>query len=201
MKKVINFFPVILLFIVLLVSCTQNEDRTDAATTDVSISDTAQDIVSDTNSMSPTDTSTNATTQGPNTGAKVKKGKVTTVLMSKSNKHAPMHQDKQGYYSSVEILPAFPGGQDALDKFISNSIEYPQNANENGIEGVVNVQFAVDETGRVSNPKIVGKALGYGLEDEVIKAVSKMPVWTPGAIKGKNVKTYYTLPVNFKIEQ
>jgi protein TonB len=59
----------------------------------------------------------------------------------------------------------------------------------------------VDETGKVSNAKVVGKPLGYGLENEVLKAIDKMPTWTPGAIKGKNVKTYYTLPVNFKLEQ
>jgi len=198
MKKVINFFPVILLSMLLLASCSSNEDKTESATTETDTSTIM--VATDTSGMITMDTSTNATTKNTSTAAKAKKGKVSTVMMTKNNQNSPMNQDKQGYYSSVEILPGFPGGQDALDNFISNTIEYPETANENGIEGVVNVNFAVDETGRVSNPKIVGKALGYGLEEEVLKAVNKMPVWTPGVIKGKNVKTYYTLPVNFKIE-
>jgi protein TonB len=111
-----------------------------------------------------------------------------------------MNKDKEGYYSSVEVLPMFPGGQHALDNFINSNIEYPETANENGIEGKVTVNFAVDEMGKVSNPKITGKPLGYGLEEELLKAVNKMPTWTPGTIKGKNVKTYYTLPVNFMLE-
>jgi len=27
-----------------------------------------------------------------------------------------------------------------------------------------------------------------------------MPKWNPGKIKGVNVKSYYTLPISFKIE-
>lgn len=121
--------------------------------------------------------------------------------MTANSKTLPMNADKAGYYSSVEVLPMFPGGQNALDNFINTTIEYPENASNNSIEGKVTVNFAVDEMGKVSNPKIVGKPLGYGLEEEVLKAVSKMPTWTPGVIKGKNVKTYYILPVNFRLEQ
>lgn len=203
MKKASYLFTIsTALTLLLLISCTSNDynkEETTSTATETPVPDTAQ-------TMMPTDTSnmnkannTAATATTP--AVKARKVKVTTVMMKTPEKTAPMNQDKQGYYSNVEVLPMYPGGQNALDNFILQHIEYPEAANENSVEGVVTVNFAVDEAGRVSNARIVGKPIGYGLEEEVLKAVNKMPTWTPGIIKGKNVKTYYTLPVNFKLEQ
>jgi len=205
MKRSINFFLLAgSLSLSVLVSCKAKDYNNESTTT---VTDT---VANNTQSAVPEpvmtngDTSANAAAakQTPATPAtKTKKVKATTVMMTSSGKSTAMNQDKSGYYSSVEVLPMFPGGQNALDNFVNNNIEYPANATDNGIEGKVTVNFAVDEMGKVSNPKIVGKPLGYGLEDEVLRVVNKMPTWTPGIIKGKNVKTYYTLPINFKIEE
>ena len=204
MKKAIYLFSAsTALSLLLLTSCASNdynkEETTTAPVTETPVPDTSH-------TMMPADTShmnnaNNTATTPANPAAKARKVKVSTVMMKAPEKTAPMNQDKQGYYSNVEVLPMYPGGQNALDNFILKNIEYPETANENGVEGIVTVNFAVDEAGKVSNPRIIGKPLGYGLEDEVLKAVNKMPTWTPGIIKGKNVKTYYTLPVNFKLEQ
>jgi TonB family protein len=197
MKKLINFFSTITVAACFLAGC--NSDSTTETISETSVPDTAVTTVIDSMPVMITDTSTTASTVKPNPAKKGKKGKVSTVMMTKS-KSTTMDKDPQGYYSNVEVLPSFPGGQNGLDNFMANNITYPADANENGIEAVVTVNFAVDETGKVSNPQIVGRKVGFGLEEEVIKAVNKMPTWNPGVIKGKNVKTYYTLPVNFKLE-
>lgn len=207
MKRVINFFSVAaVLSTVTVVSCNQSDYNKDtsAVTTQTATSDTMQMKIPDTTTMMPVDTAAKmaATTNTPanTTDAKRKKGKVSSVMVMKENKTAAMKMNKDGYYDNVEVLPMFPGGQSALDNFINTNIEYPEDANDHGVEGVVKVNFAVDEMGKIYNPKIMDKPLGYGLEEAVLKAVNKMPTWTPGAIKGKNVKTYYTLPVNFKLD-
>ena len=198
MKKLINFFSVITVFAVMFIAGCNSDSTTE--TTETAVSDTTQTVVTDTSQvMTTTDTSTTVSTVKPNPALKGKKGKVSAVMM-KADKNAPMNKNTEGYYSNVEVLPAFPGGQSALDNYMSSNITYPLEANENGIEAVVTVNFAVDENGKVTNPRIVGNKVGYGLEDEVIRAINKMPTWTPGVIKGKNVKTYYTLPVNFKLD-
>ncbi len=201
MKQKISFFSLITASsLLLLMSCNSDDyNKETTSTTEVSVPDTTQRAMMDTAGMMTTETPGNATMK-QNAAGKTKKGKVSTVMMTSTNKSAPMNQDKHGYYSNVEVLPAFPGGQNSLDNFVFKNLEYPEDAIENNIEGVVTVNFAVDETGKVSNAKIVGKPIGYGLEDAVLKAVNTMPTWTPGVIKGKNVKTYYTLPVNFKLE-
>jgi len=111
-----------------------------------------------------------------------------------------MVMDKTGIYNYTEVLPAFAGGESALESYIVNNIEYPQEAIDNNIEGIVNVRFAVDEKGNVSNVSTVGEKIGYGLEEKAIKVVSEMPKWTPGQVKGKNVKTWRTLPINYRLE-
>ena len=42
--------------------------------------------------------------------------------------------------------PAFPGGEEALGKYISENLKYPEAAKANGVEGIVNVEFMVRPT-------------------------------------------------------
>lgn len=141
------------------------------------------------------------TTAPPTPVAKAKKlGKISTGV-DESDPTSEMKKDKMGYYNRTEVLPAYSGGQTALENYINNNIQYPQDAIDNNVEGVVKVQFGVDENGNVINVSTVGNKIGYGLEEEAIRVVSKMPKWTPGQIKGKNVKTWRTLPINYRLEE
>ena len=126
-----------------------------------------------------------------------KKGKVMIMMNQKAT--GSMEMDKEGYYSNVEVWPAYPGGQSALETFFENNIEYPDAATDNGTEGTVNINFAVDEHGKVSSPKIIGPKVGNGIDEEALRVFNKMPTWTAGKIKGKNVKTRFTLPVRFQL--
>jgi protein TonB len=128
-----------------------------------------------------------------------KKGKIT--LGSMTTKETKMTPDKNGVYTVADVMPAYPGGQNALEDYMNNNVEYPQNAIDNNSEGMVKVQFVVDENGNVTNAKVVGKELGNGLDEEAVKVVSNMPKWTPGKVKGKNVKTRIVLPVTYKLEE
>jgi periplasmic protein TonB len=133
-------------------------------------------------------------------GTKKRLGKVSAALPAEADANAKMEKDKMGYYNYTEVLPAFNGGQAALENYINNNIEYPQDAIDNNIEGTVSVQFAVDEQGNISNVSTIGTKAGYGLEEEAIKVISNMPKWTAGQIKGKNVKTWRVLPITYKLE-
>lgn len=111
-----------------------------------------------------------------------------------------MEADKEGIYNRAEVMPAYPGGENALRKYIENHIEYPQQAMENEAEGTVKVYFAVDEQGRISNPTVISSRIGYGLEEEALRVVKQMPRWTPGQVRGKNVKTRFTLPITYQLQ-
>jgi periplasmic protein TonB len=143
--------------------------------------------------------STTGIEQAPVVAKAKKSGKVSTGTSSDDTK-VKMEKDKMGYYNRTEVLPDYKGGQNAIDNYITTNIEYPQDAIDNNVEGVVNVQFGVDENGKISNVSTVGNKIGHGLEEEAIRVVSKMPKWTAGQVKGKNVKTWRTLPINYKLE-
>ncbi|MEO6720236.1 MAG: energy transducer TonB [Ferruginibacter sp.] len=130
---------------------------------------------------------------------KAKKLKVSIVAPDQKANTAAMEMDKEGYYKNTEILPAFPGGQKALERFFEDNIVYPDAATENNAEGTVKLSFAVDENGKIYNPVATSTPIGYGIEEEAIRVFKKMPTWTPGRIKGKNVKTRYTLPIRFQM--
>ena len=101
-------------------------------------------------------------------------------------------------YDKVNELPQFPGGNHALFQFIKDNHRYPQIAKENGIQGRVILQFVVDETGKVSDPKVL-RSVDPSLDAEAIRIVKAMPRWTPGMQDGKAVAVRYTLPVNFSL--
>jgi len=134
----------------------------------------------------------------PNPAKKGHKGQVRTAKYN-ARMTDKMEEDKNGVYNYAEVLPMFPGGEKELEKYVQDHVQYPQDAVDNGVEGTVNLTFAVDETGKVYSPQVQGETLGYGLDDEAKRVVMQMPKWTPGRIKGKNVKTYYTLPITFTL--
>jgi periplasmic protein TonB len=134
------------------------------------------------------------------TTVRKKIGKASIGNTATADANAKIEKDKMGYYNYTEVLPAYIGGQSALETYINNNIEYPQQAIDNNTEGTVSVQFAVDEQGNISNVKAIGDKVGDGLEEEAVKIVSQMPRWSPGQIKGKNVKTWRILPVTYKLE-
>jgi len=158
---------------------------------------------SDTTTSNASGKDTSSATVSPNrTGAtsKNKKGRVSIGKMSE-RKTSAMKPDKDGVYEMTDVRPAYPGGQVALEEYVNNNIEFQQPAIDNNTEGTVDVQFVVDENGSVGNAKVIGKELGSGLDDEAVRVISNMPKWTPGKVKGKNVKTRIVLPITFKIEQ
>jgi TonB family protein len=100
--------------------------------------------------------------------------------------------------TKAEQMPEFIGGEKKLFEYIAANVTYPDSAKEKGIEGRVYVQFIVDKTGDVKNPKIL-RGIGGGCDEEVLRMVNNMPDWLPGKDDGKPVDVLFTLPVNFNI--
>lgn len=101
----------------------------------------------------------------------------------------------------VEQMPEFPGGQQAMMQFISENIEYPIAAQENGIQGRVICQFVINRDGSIVDVVVVRSAGDRHLDSEAIRVVKSMPKWIPGKQKGKPVRVKYTIPINFRIDE
>ena len=100
----------------------------------------------------------------------------------------------------VEDEPVFPGGMDAMYKFLQDNVQYPQLALENGIEGRVYVTFVVEEDGSITTPRLL-RDIGGGCGQEAIRVVKMMPKWKPGKLQGKPVRVQFNLPVSFVLPE
>ena len=100
----------------------------------------------------------------------------------------------------VGINPEFPGGNDSLNAFIKQNLQYPKSAKEQGIEGTVIVRFIVETDGSVTIYKI-NRDVNEELAAEAIRLVNMMPKWKPGMEGPKPVRVLYTLPIVFKLDK
>lgn len=101
-------------------------------------------------------------------------------------------------FASIEQKPTFPGGEEALYKFIGDNLRYPVIAQENGDQGRVQVSFVVSETGKITDVKIArGKT--PELDKEAVRVVKSLPNFIPGKQNGHPVKCKYILPIVFKL--
>ena len=98
----------------------------------------------------------------------------------------------------AEEEPEFPGGEAAMNEFIQNNVEYPQNAIEMGEQGIVYVQFIVDKTGSINNVEVV-RGVSTSLDNEAKRVIRKMPKWNPGKQNGELVNVRFTIPISFKL--
>jgi len=104
-----------------------------------------------------------------------------------------------GPLMAAEKMPSYPGGEQALKRFLAQALNYPKEAREHNIEGQVVVQFVVETDGRLTNLNII-KGLDHGCDTAVLHALARMPRWIPGEHEGRIMPVYYTLPINFQLK-
>lgn len=101
-------------------------------------------------------------------------------------------------FTKADKMPVYPGGDDALMKYLSENIEYPPACKEEGVEGTVYLSFVVDKSGELTDMKVL-KSPDERLSANAMDVLSKMPAWTPGENAGKLVKVQYNLPIKYQL--
>ena len=109
----------------------------------------------------------------------------------------PKKEDNK-IFDVVEQPAEFPGGQAKLMSWLSSNIRYPDSAQQNGIQGKVTVRFVVEKDGSVSGVTVL-KGVDKDLDAEAVRVVKRMPKWQAGKQNGQAVRSYFTLPVTFKL--
>ncbi len=114
---------------------------------------------------------------------------------------APVEEEEEEVvFVVVETMPEFPGGQQALFKYLSENVKYPVIAQENGIQGRVICQFVVNKDGAIVDVEVVRSGGDPSLDKEAVRVIKSMPKWHPGKQRGKAVRVKYTVPVNFRLQ-
>ncbi len=103
-------------------------------------------------------------------------------------------------YQSVDVMPEFPGGNQAMITYIANNIKYPEAARNNKTEGKVLISFVVGTDGSVDDVKVV-QGVDPEIDSEALRVVRSLPKFDKPAIKnGKEVAVSYMVPINFKLD-
>lgn len=125
----------------------------------------------------------------------IRKSEYSTIYPLVSRSHSS-HINKEGVFSPVEERAQFPNGMEALGRFISAYINYPEEALRNKRKGQVIVEFTITEDGSTTDFKVI-KSLGSGCDEEAIRVLKLLPDWVPAYQRGKAVRTKFRLPISF----
>lgn len=98
----------------------------------------------------------------------------------------------------VESMPEFPGGEQKIYEYLAKSTKFPQMAHEAGIQGKVYLTFVVERDGSITDVRIL-RGIGGGCDEEAIRVVQDMPLWTPGKQRGIPVRVQFNLSIKFTL--
>ncbi len=122
------------------------------------------------------------------------------VIVEEIKKPEPKPEPEK-IFTAVEQKAQYPGGEAELLKWISSNIQYPTMAQEEGIQGRVVVQFVVEKDGSIGQVK-VARGKHQLLDKEAVRVVKSIKKkFVPAKQNGNTVRSWFTLPVNFKLQQ
>lgn len=107
--------------------------------------------------------------------------------------------DNTGRPEVVDTIAEFPGGMNKARQYIANNLEYPEEAQEAGIEATIQAKFVIEKDGTLTNIQIENPQ-GYGLDKEVIRVLRRMPKWKPALLKGQPVRSQFRMPISFRLQ-
>ena len=108
------------------------------------------------------------------------------------------NNDAEDAVYTPEKRPEFPGGDQALFKFLSSNLKYPSDAKKEGIQGRVICQFTVNKDGSISDIQVL-RSVYPSLDLEAVRVISIMPKWEPGVQNGEKKRCKFKLPITFKL--
>lgn len=101
----------------------------------------------------------------------------------------------------VEEEAEFPGGYAEMMRYFGKNMRYPEIAVQAGIEGRANVRFVVEKDGSIGQVTVQkGVPNCPECDKEAIRVIKSMPKWKPGKNGGKAVRSYFSMPVTFKLQ-
>lgn len=115
---------------------------------------------------------------------------------SEVNVDSDIVEEPDKVYTSVEVMPEYPGGIQAFRKYVADNFRAPDV--DRNLKGVVVVNFVVEPDGQLSNIKVV-RDLGHGTGDEAVRILKRAKKWNPGIQNGRKVRVNYTLPIQINI--
>ena len=91
----------------------------------------------------------------------------------------------------------YPGGSEALKKFVKENLRYPQEAVLHRVEGKVFINYEVNDKGEVHSVKVTS-GIGYGCDEEA-KRIVKLLKYPSQINKGVRINTKFKITIHFNL--
>lgn len=117
-------------------------------------------------------------------------------LKAPVQKTTPVKKDSTEVFTIVERVPEYPGGYEAMMKYIEKEVKYSKVSRRQGMEGIVWVLFVVDKDGSITDIGI-NRGVNKELDEEAMRIVKGMPNWKPGEQNYKPVRVRFNMPIKF----
>lgn len=124
-------------------------------------------------------------------------GKFSTEIMGEVQNAATANEDT--IYGKVDKNAEYPGGTEALMKFIMTNLKYPETCRKEGIQGRVVIKFVVNTDGSIVDME-EARSPHADLTAEAMRVIKMMPKWTPATVGGKTIRSRFNLPVMFWLD-
>jgi len=129
------------------------------------------------------------------------------------NKKDSVVEKKDSVYALPDVRAEFKGGDNALIRFLSSEIKYPEIALNDGVQHKFLVNFVICKDGSVCDIEVLDKRkldkfkknIKYKesvalLKNEAIRVVKATNgKWNAATKDGEKVNCYFTLPITFKL--
>jgi protein TonB len=97
-----------------------------------------------------------------------------------------------------EVESTFRNGSIGWMRYLNANFRYPQRAESNRIQGMVIIDFIIDEKGKVLSPEI-SKSTEYSVDEETLRLIRESAGWVPASKDGVPLKSYKRQPITFKL--
>ena len=124
-------------------------------------------------------------------------GKFSPEIMGEVQNATTANEDT--IYGKVDKNAEYPGGTEALMKFMMTNLKYPETCRKEGIQGRVVIKFVVNTDGSIVDMEEV-RSPHADLTAEAMRIIKMMPKWTPATVGGKTVRSRFNLPVMFRLD-
>jgi len=121
---------------------------------------------------------------------------LTVLLITMMMINVDVSAQKVYDFVAVEKTPEYPGGMKKFYEYLGKNLKYPPVAKANKTSGRVFLTFIVEESGKLSDIKVI-RGLSKETDAEAVRVLKESPKWNPGIIKRQPVRVRYNITVNF----
>lgn len=118
------------------------------------------------------------------------------IIQEQDYKEINPFENQEGFFTTIERFPMYPGGEEGISEHIRNTLEYPEEAREQGVKGTVIVAYMIEEDGSIGTTKVI-QSVHPLLNKEAVRVINALDTWKPAIQRGKPTRMMFQQAITF----